>query len=368
MFSSQAAFPDPLGLSLPAGLGFVGSLGSTPFGGNVLIIDESSLTLTTTGIPGEQLPPDVDAPPISDATHDNVDSLYFQPFDVTGDFLPDVNFYYSVNPDQPGLNPVFQSAADLYTTNADFGTQLFTPAFALGLDSLGPNTDDVDALLVWDQGDAGVWEPGVDTVLFSLGPGSASLELFGLSAGDVFISDTNGRFAIYETACGLGLTENCETDDLALAAAWAHDLPPSPANLDALGWAGILGDMDLSGFISRADVADFVLGLENPLGYFLTHHALPPSYAGDMDGDTYHDFDDIDLFVDVVELFDPQPAPVPEPQGLICVSIGWVVWVRCRRRSTMQGFPARDTSVPDTSVRDASVRSTPTRSCWANWG
>lgn len=85
-------------------------------------------------------------------------------------------FYYSLG--AAGLGGSGAMPADILNA-----TGLWAPAPALGLDSLGPGTDDIDALLVHDLGIVGVYEPGIDFVAFSLTPGSLTLGALGYAPG-----------------------------------------------------------------------------------------------------------------------------------------------------------------------------------------
>ena len=84
---------------------------------------------------------------------------------------------------------------------------VFADASAIGLDP----EDDLDALWLWDVGDRGVLDPGVDQALFSLAMGSQTLgeldntgePLF--SQGDILFTDFTGEFSVWKTASQLGL-------------------------------------------------------------------------------------------------------------------------------------------------------------------
>ncbi|MGB6837607.1 MAG: hypothetical protein WBF66_07885, partial [Dehalococcoidia bacterium] len=74
-----------------------------------------------------------------------------------------------------------QSAADIFV---DFGAGiagLYAPAGMLGLDMMGMNSDDIDALCIDDANGDTTYSPGVDRVWFSLTRGSATLPLIGLA-------------------------------------------------------------------------------------------------------------------------------------------------------------------------------------------
>jgi hypothetical protein len=93
------------------------------------------------------------------------------------DGVPDIQVYYSV--DIPTAGTIGASGADVLGSFGGF-TFLYAPAALLGLDGGGPNTDDIDALVVSDPpmgGYAPIAGGGGDYVLFSLAPGSGSLGL-----------------------------------------------------------------------------------------------------------------------------------------------------------------------------------------------
>ncbi len=74
---------------------------------------------------------------------------------------------------------------------APAGTLVYAAAAALGLNPAGG--DDIDALVVFDNGDF-VFTPGIDTILFSLAPGSPTLLLIAgpggaaATAGDILMA------------------------------------------------------------------------------------------------------------------------------------------------------------------------------------
>lgn len=72
-------------------------------------------------------------------------------------------------------------------------TGIWAPSLILSLDSFGPGSDDIDALLVQDLGILGLYEPGIDFVAFSLTPGSPTLGAAGpgyaLGGGDLLVPD-----------------------------------------------------------------------------------------------------------------------------------------------------------------------------------
>ena len=217
IYRTTLSFPSPsqfLG-TLPAGGGYVGALPHVgAVGGNTLQVDESALTLTPGIGPGGLLPPGVPAPPVFPGSHDNVDAFEWQALDVNGDLLNDQWMYFSINPDEAVL--VAMSASDLWDVMPNGGGAVSGVPYAvgpqLGLDVAGVNSDDISALILFDQDQLGgpLWggpgaQAGVDYALFSLSLGSASLAALGLSPADVFFTDFSGSYAMYASAGDLGL-------------------------------------------------------------------------------------------------------------------------------------------------------------------
>lgn len=96
---------------------------------------------------------------------------------------------------------------------------VYASAVALFLDGAGPNTDDIDALVVLDDGDfAYSGAIGVDWVLFSLRPGSMSLAMpspyVGASPGDILFANTAGSAGIFMPAGALGLLPTADLNAL----------------------------------------------------------------------------------------------------------------------------------------------------------
>jgi len=227
IYKSTATFTDPAVFAGSlAGMGagpFVGSLptaGSAPGGSNTLLIDDSALGLTVTGVVGTTTPAGIQVAAAGPGTHDNVDAFDHgsqiavgaQPW--TGVYP--VHSYFAIAPDEAVV--VGQSAAHIYDTGANAGGTIagspFATAIKMGLDSLGTNTDSIDALVMFDvsliggpnwSGPGG--QGGIDYALFSLAPGSASLSAagFNLSANDVLFTDFTNRFAVYALSTDLGM-------------------------------------------------------------------------------------------------------------------------------------------------------------------
>jgi hypothetical protein len=124
------------------------------------------------------------------------------------------------------LSPGIASAADIYVyalggplpyDTAPPAT-LYVPGLALGLDLSGPSTDDIDALVIFEDGTPG-FSPG-DIVLFSLAPGSAAFgngsPYAGYGPADVFFASGSGGAGLYRPAGAMGLlpTDNIDALDV----------------------------------------------------------------------------------------------------------------------------------------------------------
>lgn len=97
---------------------------------------------------------------------------------------------------------------------------IYAPALALGLDTLGAGTDDLDALVVFDiSGAAGVFD-AADYILFSLAPGSPSLvggsgtAYAGLGAEDILTASAGGVMGLHLAGAALGLAPGDNLDAL----------------------------------------------------------------------------------------------------------------------------------------------------------
>lgn len=211
---------------------FVGTLIGAPFAGilptammpgpHAMWYDESYFGLTAGLGAGNTLPPGVPAPPIVIGSHDNIDAYNEWPFralDRNGDLMNDVNYFFSIAPDEALLAGV--SPADIFDVAAGAGGTApipYAPAFSMGLDTFGgPFSDDIDALIIWDNGVplGPMWggpggEPALDYALFSLANGSQTLFVLqgmGLPAdgSTVFFTDFTGAFAVYCWGMDLGI-------------------------------------------------------------------------------------------------------------------------------------------------------------------
>ena len=181
--------------------------------GNVLTLDDSFFgLLTPVGIvpPGVPVPPPIMAPGL----HDNLESFdNVASFDANGDMLFDFEAYFTLYPTE--ALPIGLSPADIIAVAAGDPGAIAVPYafwFMMGLD---PIEDSIDALVMYDNNRKprplsdpnapGVVEPIIDYALFSLAPGSISLQFYGLDAADTFFTDFTGAFAVYAPSASLGL-------------------------------------------------------------------------------------------------------------------------------------------------------------------
>ena len=249
---------------------FVGTLGLGPFAGtlpsaggggsNKLTFDESVFGLTTAaGI----VPAGVPAGPIGLGTHDNVDGfdkmlLVPVPGGPPGAGVYPVHSYFAIAPDEAAV--VGGSAADIFDVAASTAGTIPIPyasAISMGLDTAGPNTDSVDALVLWDNGPIGGpatggpgADPAWDYALFSLAPGSATLAALGLSPGDVLFTDFTGVFAVFAFDSDLGLFADNSggapfQNRSNIDALEINEIVPEPASF-ALAMAGLFAGWGLA--------------------------------------------------------------------------------------------------------------------------
>jgi hypothetical protein len=91
-------------------------------------------------------------------------------------------------------------------------TPVFAAAPQLGL---FPNSDSIDALVVWDFPPVGVCNPGVDIALFSLDPSSAQVLAGIASPADILMTNFTNVFWFFAPAASIGLlpTDNVDAMD-----------------------------------------------------------------------------------------------------------------------------------------------------------
>jgi hypothetical protein len=192
------------------------------------------------------------------------------------------------------------SGSDIVVSPAGLGgpIALFAPAGALGLDSLGFDTDDIDALIIADMGPTpGVYDPvagpyswlggGTDMVLFSLRRGSATIGMpDGLTGtpieeGDILLAGAAGILpGIFVAAEDLGLgtiRSGTATFVDSFGVTWADDLDAADVEQQKRG--DVDGDFDVD-----ADDIDAMAALATaPVGPF----GAP--FVADMNFDLFAD-------------------------------------------------------------------------------
>jgi len=161
-------------------------------------------------------------------------------------FIEDASaIYFSVDPASLGPPPGFADPGDVYLTLAPGPGYDTIPPAALYAPGPGPVGvagslqlavgDNVDALVVVDDGDFAFTPSGVatDLILFSLDPASPSFTTagspyFGAGAGDVLFVDNAGGAGVFAPGTSLGLTGGDDLNALDLR------LIPEPATLGLL--------------------------------------------------------------------------------------------------------------------------------------
>lgn len=189
-----------------------GNGGISPFASPTLNLWEPNPpTFFTTPDLGDNLDAvDIDTPPIVPAAFYSMDSAFVDPYEGP-----------PYNTGTASANGFF--GGDVIMTTAGGGPTLYAPAITLGLDLFGPDTDDLDALILNDttDGSPGVFTPtigpyswlgGTDMLLFSVRRGSALIGvadgIFGapIEPGDILVPMGPGTVpGIWIPAEALGL-------------------------------------------------------------------------------------------------------------------------------------------------------------------
>ena len=137
--------------------------------------------------------------------------------DFEGDGEPDEAVFFSLAVGSSKLVSLSRSSADILWTVGGIQPGVFAAAGVLGLQT----GDDIDALCLADNGNA-FYEPGTDTLTFSLASGSPTLATLGASPADVLIPGPQ----VLVAAAELGLQAD---DDLnAMMCGPGLDLTPPP--------------------------------------------------------------------------------------------------------------------------------------------
>jgi|GEM_PF-5900881 len=161
---------------------------------------------------------------------------------------------FSLSEGSPSLLtlPGTGSPADIFVdrnTMVEGGEQLYLAPYDIGL----LLDDDIDAMIVVDYDDEFSFDAGVDQIIFSLAPGSPTLNgEFG--PGDLFTSSGNNYFTLF---CPGGVFGLAPTDNLnMLDYAYCEN-----ANECVRDWAigfQCVGDLDRDGDVDLADLAELL--------------------------------------------------------------------------------------------------------------
>lgn len=187
--------------------------------------------------------------------------------------------YFTLSRTSPSLAqlPPPASGATIYVDSnpsSPFSENVYATHSQLGLTG-GPTGDDIDGLLVFDAGIQGVFDTGIDQVIFSLARGSPSLG-GSYSPADLFTSSGGGVFNRIVTADDLGLLSTDNVDNLEL-------LKTTDAATTAFNSAiyyVLPGDFDGNGILNGDDCSAFLGCYTGPGG-----SATPPCAILDHDAD-----------------------------------------------------------------------------------
>lgn len=155
-------------------------------------------------------------PPITPGSHDNIDGYNRWLFSLLNP--GNTAIFFCLHPASAATWGF--SAADILYCNQPGGlywpsTGIYAPSWTMGLDiSSGKyiaNSDSIDGVAVFDMGQPGVLEPGIDYAGFTLAPGSATLTAltragYAVNAASIFMTDFQGYFYLYlfDTDIGVG--------------------------------------------------------------------------------------------------------------------------------------------------------------------
>ncbi len=182
---------------------------------------------------------------------------------------PLIYVYFSLTPTSPSLEelPIYSvpSGADIFYNSNPFAwapTDLYAAHDHLQLDE----DDDIDALIVFDDNDNG-WYDGTDQVLFSLAPGSPSLDTIpGASdqgaAADVFSVTYDQAPILFAAAAEFGLGDQQDNLD-ALDFVFCDDALFCAAQH---GIRSIRGDLDGDCDVDLADLAKLLAAYDSCAG------------------------------------------------------------------------------------------------------
>ncbi|MBN2563808.1 MAG: hypothetical protein JXQ75_23075 [Phycisphaerae bacterium] len=188
---------------------------------------------------------------------DNSDATAYPPGSGRGGSDP--GLFFTVTADSPSLQGSLpgESGADVFLAHdpsiADEPVLYADAVFDLGL--IGPpGGDDIDALIVFDEDGDGTLDPGVDQILFSLAPGSPSLNVWKLSAADILASFGEGGFYVFLPAVALGLEGMADSVDCLELTVTSDPVADVYDHAIFLVWPG---DYDKNGTLTSADCDAF---------------------------------------------------------------------------------------------------------------
>jgi PEP-CTERM motif len=301
--------------------------------GNKDFIDGNGFPSPAVGLPGlgllEPMPPGCGPA----CNGDNLDALDLNSrlIDVQGPIFFSLDSQFPDPLDGPFVNTGTAvgngfSGSDIIVSRAGGVPAIYAIAGSLGLDLQGFDTDDLDALILQDNGD-GLYDPAIDRILFSVRRGSAVIgspdSMFGvpIEEGDVLSVPLPGGASpfpsIYIAAEALGL---------GTVRSGTNELTPFGDELDALDLF-LLGDLDGDGFVGIADL-NIILGNWNA--------PIPPGNpSADVNNDGFVGIADLNIVLGNWNAGAPLPpggaAAVPEPATLAVIGLAGVVLLRRRR-------------------------------------
>ncbi|MEK6644193.1 MAG: hypothetical protein AABZ08_09805 [Planctomycetota bacterium] len=197
-----------------------------------------------------------------------------------------VYLYFTLSRNSPSLAqlPPPGSGANVYVDtdpNTPFTENLYVTAAQLGLVG-GPTGDDIDGLMVFDGGVQGVFDTGIDQVIFSLTPNSPSLGIT-FSAADLFTSNGGGVFNLYARADDLGLLSTDNVDNLELI----KTTDSAATAFNSAIYLVIPGDYDGDGVLTADDCGQFA-------GCYTGEGGVATLSCGSFDQDADGDVDCLD--------------------------------------------------------------------------